>query len=251
LREPQALWMMAQPRALTPGDILLGPFGRLSSVLPVFARLWSRSFRPEQETLLKATSYASELAGDLVALDPDARAILLTASPQAHIATLYSGPAAIKELNAFAPGRWARLNRLLATPPAKDWRALSRGALSAMTWAAEMASLGLFARASASRALVLDFDDWLKDPARGIATSLTHLHGDADPSTVGRLAQSAHLTRYSKAPQHAFDAQTRQALLSQAWRENLNEIREGLAWLDRLIETNPKLAQALQPFLRG
>jgi hypothetical protein len=54
------------------------------------------------------------------------------------------------------------------------------------------------------------------------------------------MIAAPHLSRYSKAPEHAYDAQLRRDVLDQARHEHADEISRGLAWL-RSARTLPPI----------
>ena len=51
------------------------------------------------------------------------------------------------------------------------------------------------------------------------------------------------LTRYSKAPEYAYTPEVRAQILREARRDHRDEIRKGLAWLERLARANAAVAE--------
>ncbi len=204
-------------------------------------RLWSRTWLPDQRTLLKATSSVAEIAAPLLARSQGAKAILLTQPPATYLATIMGGPASRVELAQMTQGRLARLNHRLADEP---WEAasLSEGERAAMSWACEMAGLAEAAIAYPSQCLWLDFEDLLATPHESLARALTHLRGSAPTQVVQALVASPYFSRYSKAPEYGYDADLRQRVLDQARSEHGVELRRGLAWLERAAADHPLIA---------
>jgi hypothetical protein len=101
-----------------------------------------------------------------------------------------------------------------------------------------MAGLAAAADAHGSRVLWLDFDAFLADPQAGLAAALGLLRCEAGDAP--RLAQSAYLQRYSKAPEYAYGPQVRADTLAAARRDDAAEIARGLAWLDEAA-ADPRL----------
>jgi hypothetical protein len=229
VREPQVLRTLAA-----------GPWRGedLDRRLAVFQRLWSRVWAPPKRALVKATSMASALAPRILAQNRSARAILMTVAPETYLATILGG-ANLKDVQAAAPGRIARLAQRLGADP---WTGLSPGELAALSWAADMAALA--EAGDSGRALWIDFEAFLADPAGGIAAALTHLHGSAEPDAVRRVAASPYLQRYSKAPEYAYTPELRAQVLAQARAAAGAEIARGLAWLDRACADWPAIAHA-------
>ncbi len=197
----------------------------------LFLRLWARVYRPGQKTLLKATSFVSEMAPLLMTLNRSARAILMFVPPCIHLAAILAGEASRAELRINAPMRLARLHRRLS---GRYWRLdeLGEGECAAMAWLCEATALTRLAQEFPERILWLDFEDLLTQPEMWLSASLRRLHGDAPQARIDAMVRSAHFRRYAKAPEHAFDGDLRQKILSQAGQDYREEIARGLAWLD-------------------
>ncbi len=54
------------------------------------------------------------------------------------------------------------------------------------------------------------------------------------------------LTRYSKAPEFAYTPDVRAELLRDSRRRNGDQIRQGLAWLERLAASDDAVAEIVQ-----
>jgi hypothetical protein len=210
----------------------------------VFLKLWSRSFREEQRACIKASSFVSEIAAQLMARPGRQKALLMTVHPESYLAAILGGPNSRQEIRVLAPSRFARLQRRAG---ADQWRleSLSEGEVIAMSWACEMAGLCAAARAAPEHALWIDFDRFLADPAAALSRAMLHLRGNADPHDIRAMLSAQDLRRYSKAPEHAYDTRLRQAVLEQARHEHGEEIRRGLVWLDRAALQSPLISEAL------
>jgi hypothetical protein len=68
----------------------------------------------------------------------------------------------------------------------------------------------------------------------------------ADEKCLSQLARSTALTRYAKAPEHAYTPEIRAQILAEARRVHAGEIRKGLAWLDGMARTNAMAATVMQ-----
>jgi len=233
LREPQSLRTFAQAAAGGEPWNAAARRGRLA----VFAALYSRTWTPQQRSLVKATSLVSGIAGELMALEPGARALCMTASPETYLATILGGPNSRVELAVAAPARLSRLNARLDAA----WRieTLSAGEQAAMSWACEMTALEAAADAAGGRITWIDFDRFLADPAAGLDAALRGLRAAAEPGEVQGLAASAYFQRYSKAPEYGYGPQVRREVLAAARAESGAEIRRGLAWLEAASAYEP------------
>jgi hypothetical protein len=235
LREPAILRILARE----PGGM---------DRLPLLLRLYARTWRPEQRSLVKATSFVNAVGPAMMDASPSARAILMAVSPMTYAATMLSGPAAREGLNASAAQRQARLERRLGVRLAE---VRSDGERMALGWACEIRALADVAVRFPDRVLWLDFDAFLKDPADGLAAGLNHLHGAAPQSVIGAMLASPHLRQYAKAPEHPFDAALRARILAEGWRDHRVEIERGMAWLNAAGATHPAIAEAARMAAAG
>ncbi|HTW36428.1 MAG TPA: hypothetical protein VMD53_17540 [Rhizomicrobium sp.] len=198
----------------------------------LFLKLWSRTFEPGQTALLKATSFASELAPRLLA-DPSApKALLLFVSPEACFATILAAANAREEAKTLTEGRLKRLHRRIGR---EVWRlgALSEGEALAASWVAEMSALVEARDAAGPRAMPLDFDRFLANPPEQLAAVLRHFDCETTPNKVGEILAGPHMQRYSKAPEHAYSPELRREVLDEARKAHASEIAKGLAWLEQ------------------
>ena len=60
---------------------------------------------------------------------------------------------------------------------------------------------------------------------------------------LAEVARSPVLTRYSKAPEYAYTSDVRARVLRDSQKNNREEIRKGLAWLERLAQADPAAAK--------
>ena len=231
VREPAILRTLAgmAPEVAAPGS----PWADedFQRRLDVLLRLWARTWRPSQKSLVKATSFVSEIAPLILARSPTAKAILMYVSPRVYLATILGGPNSRVELKITAPTRLARLHRRLGR---SAWRLgdLGEGEMAAMGWACEVMALAAVAAAFPDRVLWLDFEAFLARPAEALTAVLRRLHGDAREDEVAAMLRSPDLGRYSKAPEHAYDADLRRRVLAQARAEHGEDIERGVAWLN-------------------
>ena len=74
---------------------------------------------------------------------------------------------------------------------------------------------------------------FLAQPPLILLAALRHLGIDATPGEAETILRGPHMHRYSKAPEHAYDAGLRSEVLNEARAAHGAEIRRGLAWLER------------------
>lgn len=235
LREPAVLRDLAT----------LGAAAKAPTLVKLLARVW----RPPQRSLIKVTSFVSEIGPSLMAAADDPRAILLFAGPTAYIAGMLAGEASRRQLTVLAPSRRARLQARLEG----RWRgeAFTEGELAAMSWACELTALHEIATRHPGHTLWVDFDQLLGDRREGLARLLRHLHGDAPAPVVEAIMASPDFERYAKAPEHPYDAALRRRVLADASVAHRGEIERGLNWLNALGDSAPGFAAAARAAAAG
>jgi hypothetical protein len=240
LREPLILRTLAQVRGgYTDGRGWTETEfeSRMSSSL----KLLSRTYESGQTAIVKATSFVSELASTLVSRPNAPRAILMFVSPESYMATILGGENSRREAKLLTPSRVRRLNRRLGQ---EIWNAatLSEGESLGLGWACEMMGLVEAATRAGDRALRLDFDRFLLNPAPNLKAVLRQFAIEATDPEVAAILAGPQMRRYSKGPEFAYDALLRSQVLNQARAVHGHEIRRGLRWLDRAVEQHPALS---------
>jgi hypothetical protein len=233
LREPQILRDLART---------LGEAGcaEVDARLPTFLKLWSRSFRAEQRPLIKATSFASELAAGILARPSHPKAIFLFVPAQTYLATILGGPNSRQEAQALGPSRLARLRHRLGTD---QLSVASEGEGIAMSWACEMTAL----RAVSPKPVHwLNFDRFLAEPQSALAACFAHLGIATSDEQLHQILAGPDMRTYSKAQEYDYDANLRADVLDQARAEHRAEIRRGMAWLERTAKEFPAIEEVLK-----
>ena len=231
IREPMPLRLLAQMRAepdLLPRSWSEAAFeDHLSTLL----KLWSRTFRPDQIAVVKASSFASELAADILRRAYQPKAIFMFVPPEVFLATILGAANSQKDMQVLGPMRLKRLQRALGEPPQNP---ATMGELVAMSWASEMASLMAALPASRDRILWLDFDRFLADPHTALSACFNHLAAGPSDGEIAAILSGPDMLRYSKAQEYDYDAKLRSDVLAQARAMHDAEIRRGLEWLEKI-----------------
>ncbi len=243
LGEHEALFCLREPAMLRPIVKAAGqPAPGQTAEADRLLRLFSRTWRPGQRALIKATSFVSELALELLGQVPDARAIALGVTPPVYLRVILGGPQSRGECEALSPLRLARLQARLGRPVAAE----SEGERIAMSWLCETLCLHEAAAHGGGRVKWMDFDRLLADPAAELAGAFAHLGAQTQPAWVEALAGSELMRRYAKGPEHAYDADLRRQVMAQAERMHGHAIRAGMDWLQRMAEGHPPVVGALR-----
>lgn len=248
LREPQILRQLADLRVMEGLSHAPWPPGRVAERLPL-ARQWlSRTFRDGQRALIKATSFVSDIAPDLI--EDRRKAVFLTLKPERYLQTILAGDESKQELALLSSARLQRLNRRLSGDPIRLWE-LDEAQRAAMAWASEMTALNAatrYAREEGARENVRwqDFDAFLAEPGQALAETAAHLEVGIKPEQAEAWVKGPIMNRYSKAPEQGYSPQLREEVLERAGRERENDIRGALRWLDNAGKEHPEIARALE-----
>ncbi len=239
LREPQLLRQFAELKTLEGQAHSPWPPGRMAERLPCARKWLSRTFAPDQRALIKATSFVSEIAPEL--LEGQRKAVFLTLSPERYLQTILAGENSRQELGALSGSRLQRLNTRLGHAAFNLWE-LDEAQRAALGWACEMTALNA---SNDDDVMWVDFDAFLAAPAQMLTDIAAHLE-------IGLSAQAAHalttgpiMQQYSKAPEHGYSPQLRENVLAGAAQDRGADIRAALAWLERAAADHPAIARAL------
>ncbi len=206
--------------------------------------LLARTFRPEQRTIVKATSFTSEIAWRLT--PTRSHVLFLYASAQHYIENILAGQNSHQTLELLSP---TRLQRLATRCPGLtlDLRALPDGRKAALGWACEMSSLNEnAAQLPAQSVKWLDFDFFLTDPVGQFTEIARHFGHEVEAKAARAIAAGPLMGRYSKALEYEFSPRTRQELLIEARTLHGAAIRDALVWLNALAARYPAVAEAIR-----
>ncbi|HEX4078069.1 MAG TPA: hypothetical protein VHX61_04230 [Rhizomicrobium sp.] len=236
VREPEILRTLA----------LMRNANLAASYLPVFLRLWSRTYDAGARAVVKASSFVSDLASQILVQDYAPRALVMGVAPETYLATIFGGENAPREARALAPFRLARLRARLGCA----WRIedMSEGEIVALGWACEATALAAATAQSGGRVHIINFDRFLARPQESLGTALAHFGVPAGDKEIGNLLDGAEMRTYSKAPEFAYDAALRQSVLAEGRRRHATEIRRGLQWLERMAREHRQLQNAFELF---
>jgi hypothetical protein len=245
LREPLILRTFAQLSGETGVQPPAWRHDEFDARLTACLKLLSRTFETRQLPVVKATSFVSELAGRLLSRASAPKAVMMFVSPESYLATILGGPNSRHEARILAPGRLLRLHRRIGC---EAWQlaSLSEGEVLALSWACEMSALAHAADSERARICQVDFDQFLADPAPVLSSVLRHFDLEATSIDVRALIEGPDMRRYSKSPEHAYDAALRRDVLNEARAAYGAEIKRGLAWLDHAAARFAPLREAMQ-----
>ena len=234
-------WSMDQPLPDRRLPVSLLSKAQFTHHLTLFIKLWSRGYGETRRVVLKATSSAGRMAIPLLEHSAQSRAIWMNLRVEPYLAALLAGQNSSLDLRGHGPGRIRRLQARLATP-LTPLHALSIGEMAAMSWLAESWTQRDAHEKFRDRLITIDFDEFLADVAQGMRRVLEHFGLGCDARVISGLLTSPVLTRYSKAPEYEYTARTRSELIDASRRTNREEIRRGIAWIDRVGRSSDAVA---------
>lgn len=205
--------------------------------------LLGRTWRPQQRAVVKVTSFVSELAESMLAAADRPAAIFMYTKPLEYLRGILAGPNSRAESRQLAAARLARLIRRLGAGES-GLAPASEGELIAMSWLCEMCALHQAAVRFEARVLWVDFDGFLGDPCADLRAIFHHLGVSLAADEITALVASPLMGRYSKAPEHAYDAELRRLVLRSADEEHAVEVRRGMIWL-RAVAARQPLVEAV------
>jgi hypothetical protein len=238
LGEVPGVLAIREPRLLR--DLAMSPPAMRARYISSIAKLMSRTFADEEIACVKATSFASEIAPELV--PPGERALLMYVTPRNYVASILAGENSVKEMHALAEYRSQRLARrgIGLSSPRND------AELAAAAWACEMTTLESAAHAMADRHIAwADFDAMLANMPGELARTATFFGFDAEDEQLAAIARGPLIQRYSKALEYEYSPNLRAELIAGSLHLHNREIDPALAMLRAPAEKSPLLAQAL------
>jgi len=218
-------------------DLTLTPPGVRDRYVALAPRLMSRTFAKPEVACVKATSFASEIAPELV--PPRERTLLMFATAQNYIGSILAGENSVEEMRLLAGSRAQRLNsRQIYLPSQND------AELAASAWACEMTALEQAAERMADREILwVNFDQMLAEMEPALI-NVANFFG-FESRRAGEIATGPLMGRYSKAPEYEYGANLRRELIAETAERFASDIERALAMLTSAAEKSPLLDRAL------
>ena len=239
LGELEGVLAIREPRLLR--DVALSPPEVRERHLAPVPSLMSRTFANDECACVKATSFVSEIAPELV--PPGERALFMFATPRNYIASILAGENSLVELRQLSPSRAQRLSRRVSA----IWAAHNDAELAAIAWACETTALEAAADAMLDRQIEwADFDAMLEDMVPELGRVANFFGFDADEARLQAIAAGPLMSRYSKGLEYDYSAGLRRQLIADAAAANASAIDDALAMLGAAAEKSPMLARTLE-----
>lgn len=235
LGELDGVLAIREPRLLR--DLALTPVNVRQRYIALTPRLMSRTFAEREVACVKATSFASDIAPELVPTNQ--RALLMFTTPQNYIGSILAGENSIEELRLLAGSRAQRLNSRQIYLPSQD-----DAGLAAAAWACEMTALEQAAERMVDREIRwTNFDQMLGEMDAALTDVASFFAFDS--RRAGEIATGPLMSRYSKALEYEYGANLRRELIAEAGERFAGGIERALAMLTSGAEKSPLLGRAL------
>lgn len=204
----------------------------------------SRTFDPDQQVTIKASSFVSEIADRL--LQNGASALFLYVPLNRYLPTILAGENSIKETGTLLESRLQRLKcRIGATPG--DAQDLPLAHQVAASWLCETVTLfDAMKNAPGANIKWMDFDDFLAAPKEQLLEIADHFGHDLANDQAESLVSGPIMSSYSKAPEHDYSTNLREELLNEASQIHAADIENAMLWINELAEKFPLVAGAMQ-----
>jgi hypothetical protein len=182
----------------------------------------SKRYRADAPTIVKANVPVNFLLPDLVALDPQARAIFLHLGLPDYLLAI---------LRSENHREWLRRVTTSLSPHLGDLTLLSDAQRAAALWVAQMRAFAA-ATAALPNARSVDAEIFFSDPHAALAASAAHFGVEMASAAIDQCVAGPLFATYSKNPDVAFDNKAR--LVRRAELETLlaSELHEARAWVD-------------------
>jgi hypothetical protein len=238
LGEISGVLAIREPRLLR--DLAFSPPEVRAQYIDATPKLMSRAFSADEIACVKATSFVSEIAPDVV--PPGEHALFMFATPRNYIASILAGENSVQELRMLGDNRAQRMAERVG-----PFAVRNDAELAAAAWACEMTSLEAAADAMPNRHIAwTDFDRMLLDMPAELACVAKFFGLSANEADLRAIAEGPLMMRYSKAPEYEYSPALRGELISEVLVAQGREIDGALAMLGRAAEKSPLLARALE-----
>lgn len=191
--------------------------------------LWSRTFRPSQRVLIKATSTVNAIARELMDFVPEAQAVLMMIPAKSFLAASLDG--SMSDIRSQAERRLLRLQarQLLEGCRLDDLKPEEQ---VAMSWLCEMTSLRRLQREFEDRCLWVDFEAFLRASDAQLSRVLKWLGSGCHWESI-----EGHpiMHQYAKKAGVSYDRHSRSQLMERAFVRYQKEIIRGLHWLSSTV----------------
>ncbi len=208
------------------------------SALLKLALFYSRkTFAAGDTAVVKEWPASNFIIRDVLAGNPDSRAIFLYGSLEDYLTACLKYPARRETARARVQGQFIEMRSLPALQNV-DPRSLSDAQCAALHWLYLMYWHEANGFATTNQMRTLDSRQFFADPSGCLQRSAAHLGTTLETKAANEIVQGPIFTRHSKEGR-AFSLADHEASLAAARQRFGREIEQGLAWARELAEAHP------------
>lgn len=209
----------------------------------------ARTYRTGDHTIIKATSSAGNLLEALFSGSGNAsKMLLMYINLESFLAVMLRTPSLRDSIHAYSPAWITDFCRLIGRD-AVQLADLSDAQQVAVKWLTLMLLFTHAASAAPAQVRLLNFDDFLTNPAEKLSDIAAHFRLESAAGQIGELAAGPLMRSYSKIPTQSFNTSQRQQELQEARQRLREEIQAGLRWAENCCREAPALEATTAYFL--
>jgi hypothetical protein len=203
-------------------------------ILRTVVYLLGRTDEPYEQAVVKVKSGQTNLAMPLLGLDKRIRAIGLYVPLERFLAGALRDDGRTTDAAIFVPHKlrdWIEISGTTVLKVA-DLTTVQR---IGVCWLSSMAQMIAVAERFPDRLMLVNFEEFLRDPPRSIDGVLSHMHLGGEKSEIlagYREVASSH----SKEPDKKFDRASRERLLIESRERNSDRIEAGLKFIEQHLQ---------------
>ncbi|MGH8377952.1 MAG: hypothetical protein ACRER7_03265, partial [Gammaproteobacteria bacterium] len=206
------------------------------------SRALSRTCRSGDRAIIKVTSAAGNLLEALPSRPEDApRTLLMYLDLESFLTVMLRTSSLRDSIHAYSPAWITDFCRLTG----RDDIGLSELSDAQQVVIKWLTLMLLFTRATETaptRTRLLNFDDFLKNPAEQLNSIAEHFQLKSSGDEIEKLAAGPLMRSYSKIPTQNFNPGQREQELVEARQQFRDEIRIGLDWAEKMCSETPALS---------
>lgn len=248
VREPISLLTLALARRDLGQPVSWISAAEWQSCYRLATRSLARIYHIGERAIVKLTSTAGNLV-ELLAYSHTTipQMLLMYVSLESLLTAMLRTPDLRDSVHAYAP-KWILDFRRLTGRTDIELYQLSDAQQIAVKWLTLMVFFERAKEANPKEVQLLDFEDFLSEPAQALHNVATHFHIQADAHEVDELAHGPLMRSYSKVPSKPFTPEQRRREFSEVRKLFSKEIESGLRWAERIC-TDTNAARSAQSYL--
>lgn len=249
VREPMSLLTLAMARRELGRPSSWVSEAKWQQCLDLATCALSRTYRSGDRAVIKVTSAACNLLEALPQTPGNiSQVLLMYISLESLLAVMLRTPSLRDSIHAYSPAWITDFCRLTGCTDV-CLADLDDAQQLAVKWLTLMLLFTRATQTAPERTHLLDFDDFLKNPAEKLTGISNHFRLETSAEQIEKLISGPLMHSYSKIPGQAFNPNQREQELHEASQRFRDEIQNGLHWAENLCRKTPVLASLTANFI--